>query len=521
MPKWFLPTISEVVMLSDPAWARPEAVTGGSEVHFAKNTVAQQRAQREWQGAIAALTRLLQQTLPASISPAELPQALLLTGPVPILSDRSLLPRLSTWTMSTTAFNLTTLLPFRSLPGQAKQAEVVESKAFTILPLIPGDPLANEQFCFVLTPRFSLVVVLGEGWKGEPVLLFSFLPEAIERTWEILRPRVLMLSAQHLATLDQIVQNLAPIAPDYHTVMQFSRWLLEYLPEPREENRPLRVEVPQRETGAVTTPTPTTDVDPEPVPVTAKSLDVELLQAIAHEVRTPLTTIRTLTRSLLRRTDLPPSVIQRLESINHECNEQIDRFGLIFRAVELETAAATHPPLSLTRTSLAQVLQQVVPQWQKQAAQRGLVLNVALPPIMPAVVSDPNLLDKALTGLVERFTRNLPAGSHIQVDAALAGDQLKLQLQSQVEAPPPNASCQEATPNPAVSVQQVSQSPLKSLGQLLMFQPETGSLTLNLAATKNLFQSLGGKLTVRERPQQGEILTVYLPLEGSSNVIEV
>jgi len=57
---------------------------------------------------------------------------------------------------------------------------------------------------------------------------------------------------------------------------------------------------------------------------------------------------------------------------------------------------------------------------------------------------------------------------------------------------------------------------LRSLGQLLMFQPETGTLSLNLAVTKSLFQALGGKLIVRDRPQQGEVMTVFLPLEMSS-----
>jgi hypothetical protein len=38
---------------------------------------------------------------------------------------------------------------------------------------------------------------------------------------------------------------------------------------------------------------------------------------------------------------------------------------------------------------------------------------------------------------------------------------------------------------------------LQALGPLLMFQPETGSLSLNLAVTKNLFQAIGGKLTMR------------------------
>ena len=47
-----------------------------------------------------------------------------------------------------------------------------------------------------------------------------------------------------------------------------------------------------------------------------------------------------------------------------------------------------------------------------------------------------------------------------------------------------------------------------------MFQPETGSLSLNLEVTKNMFQALGGKLTVRQRPRQGEELTIFLPLNN-------
>jgi len=511
LPKWFLPTISEVVMLSDPAWATSEAANQAHHKTSSATSAAQQKkAQREWQGAIAALTQLLNQKL-ATQNAADTPDALIISGPTPILSDAALIPRLSTWVFNANAFNLSAFLPFRSLPGHSsKQAEVVEESTSQTLPLIPGDPLASEQFCLVLSPTFSLVFVLGTGWNDEPVFLFSFLPEVVERTWEILRPRILMLSANHLEPLDRLIHTFAPIAPDYHTVMQFTRRLLEHLPAQREESPAVRIEVPQAESSEIHLDH-TDQLSPEELLATAKALDVELLQAIAHEVRTPLTTIRTLTRSLLRRKDLPDSVIQRLQSIDHECSEQIDRFGLIFRAVELETTAAQQTAMSLTRTSVAQVLQQLIPQWQKQANQRGLVLDVVLPPAMPAVVSDPTLLDKALTSLIERFTRNLPAGSHIRVDAALAGDQLKLQLQSQPQSHADDKHVGHG----------FGRSPLKSLGQMLMFQPETGSLSLNMAVTKNLFQSLGGKLIVRDRPQQGEVMTVYLPLEASSNIIEV
>ena len=64
--------------------------------------------------------------------------------------------------------------------------------------------------------------------------------------------------------------------------------------------------------------------------------DLNLLEAITHEVRTPLATIRTLIRSLLRRKDLADVVVNRLRQIDVECSEQIDRFGLIFHAAELQ-----------------------------------------------------------------------------------------------------------------------------------------------------------------------------------------
>jgi hypothetical protein len=206
-------------------------------------------------------------------------------------------------------------------------------------------------------------------------------------------------------------------------------------------------------------------------------------------------------------------VLRRLGIIDRECSEQIDRFGLIFRAVELETANAQQFPMSLIRTSLSEVFQQSIPRWQQQASQRHMTLDVVLPQKMPTVVSDPTMLDQALTSLIERFTRNLPAGSHIRVEMTLAGDQLKLQLQSH-----PDAACHGVgRDNTTASFRH---SAAKSLGQMLTFQPETGSLSLNLAATKNLFQAIGGKLTVKHRPKQGEVMTVYLPLELGSSPLE-
>ncbi|NJK34875.1 MAG: hypothetical protein HC919_07935 [Oscillatoriales cyanobacterium SM2_2_1] len=76
--------------------------------------------------------------------------------------------------------------------------------------------------------------------------------------------------------------------------------------------------------------------------------EVDILQAMSHEVRTPLATIRTLIRSIMRRS-IAPEIQQRLEQADRECSQQIDRFNLIFAAVgsPQERAIAPNPLRSM------------------------------------------------------------------------------------------------------------------------------------------------------------------------------
>lgn len=469
MTEWIFPTLSEILALND------ETLTPIGEKPTAQLSTAQKRlrAEREWFGAIAALETMLQQSQTES-------GALVVSGPLPVLSASALIEHLTAW--SFTADVLLNGFAFQLPP--ADPACTIEHST-DILSLLPGDPLAAEPFCLAMTDEFSLIMVLGEAENGDPAFLFSFDPDVVERVWQTLRLRVVLMNPAHLEQWDQ--QYISPAAPNYKLVTQFNRFLLSHLPEPVAELEKQTVRDYEASSPSV-----------EPQPESFKGMDVELLQAIAHEVRTPLTTIRTLTRLLLRRRDLPPDVMKRLEIIDRECSEQIDRFGLIFRAVEIETSATNLS--SLAPTSLMQVIEQSIPRWQKQASQRNLTLDVILPSQLPTVVSDPTMLDQALTSLIDRSARSLPAGSRIQVEVSLAGHQLKLQLRSLVQEAHYDG-CSARMPL------------LKSLGRVLMFQPETGTLSLNLNVTKNLFQALGGKLIVREHPEQGEVFTLFLPLE--------
>lgn len=533
MYKWYLPTLSEVLA--------PIEIDRGEGMFAAQQRL---QAEREWCGAIAALNKLLHARLQpptAKTSCKPLFQGLVLAGPLPILETPELVASLSTWTFTVNPLGAATWMPFQLLPSSAQQAFTVPTGGAS-LSVMPNDPLAAEQFCLALTPEFSLVLVLGEDGQGNPAFLFSFDPDMVNQSWQTLRGRLLFTNPESLRELDRQVEKFAPLAPDYRLVSQFSRLMLANLPQiadwdlsdgdgkgkqvvlqdsvsaravTREVLKPVSFIAPdqstlvdsvfsrERETAQRNGRAKNTFASPDGLGREAESFDKELLQAIAHEVRTPLTTIRTLTRLLLKRKDLNPDVLKRLQAIDQECTEQIDRFNLFFKAVEVEKANTKQPITPLAPISLAQIFQQNVPRWQQQASQRNLTLEVRLPQKLPMVVTDPTMLDQVLSGLIDRIIHTLSPGSHIQVQVTLAGHQLKLQFESQ-----PQANAEGAH-----NLGEVLMSPLKSLGQLLMFQPETGNLSLNLSVTKNLFQALGGKMTVKQRPQQGEVLTIFLPLE--------
>jgi signal transduction histidine kinase len=356
-----------------------------------------------------------------------------------------------------------------------------------------------------------------------PAFLFSFEPEVVEEAWRSLQARIVLTNPDPLVKLEALVEQYYPVIPDYRTVTQFSRLLLKRLskvqdavsevtPVSHTSRREARSEVSKQEDSLLLAGVSSLSYSDEVIVPPAFSSqddnssprpDVELLKAFAHEVRTPLTTIRTLTRLLLKRCDLAIDVIKRLKIIDHECTEQIDRMELLFRAAELETSTVKPSSAHLTAMSLDQVLQQSIPRWQQSANRRNLTLDVVLPQQLPMVVSDPIMLDQVLTGLIENFTRSLAAGSHIQVQVIPAGDQLKLQLLTQAQ---PGESGMVEFPTSTNS--EVSWATTD-------FPPETGNISLNFAATKHLFQAIGGKLIVRQRPHQGEVVTIFLPMDVS------
>jgi hypothetical protein len=375
-----------------------------------------------------------------------------------------------------------------------------------VVPLMPRDPMADEQFLCLVTPAFAAIALQGKRPDTDrPGVTFSFDPEVLQRFWGALRLRLQKVRPDALDLWDAIPEEYPFLPPHYRVLSHFSNLLMssahDRLPsagirwEPQLFLMPAATEPQPNATGkakhhaSAVRRTPAASDAPEPVTLSEQ----ELLRAIAHEVQTPLATIRTLTRLLLRRSDLTPMVRKYVKDIERECTEQIDRFGLFFRATELDSNK-----VNLQSTSLADLLAQNSVRWQEQVERRGSTLELDLPEVMPSVVSDPTTLLTVLTGTIDRLARSASPGSHIRVKLLDAGEQVKLQIQ--VDAPTEEETLEgEAGAQP------------QALGQWLVLQPDTGALSLSIPMTQHLFRALGAYLTVRHPARKGEILTIYLP----------
>jgi len=447
---------------------------------------------RQWWAALATL----QEDLLAPGPGAD--RGVWLAAPLPALYEPRLLQRLQGWVWAPAGVEQ--LLPSGPalLPGRHRKGQRDGCHGFRRLPLQAGD--GTDPLLLLITPAVQVALAL-DGPPQARRLIVRFDAEVLAGALQLLVQRLQQDNPEAASTLAGALQALGPLDNAPELALRFWPRLAERLAAiaPSVTLQPLASRRPEPD-GRAAGRSGESSGEPSGEP----SGELALLEALTHEVRTPLATIRTLIRSLLRRRELSALVRQRLEQIDSECSEQIDRFGLIFLAAELQRQPGRGQPLAaseLARTDLSRLLEAMEALWQRQLARRDLRLQLRIRPGLPPVLSDPTRLETMLGGLMDRFCRGLPSGSLVRISLQPAGSRLKLRLSSEATgAEMVQLAGEDREGSEAVAAGRV--------GAVLSWNPATGSLQLSGEATRQLFHRLGGRLTERG----GGSLTVFFPL---------
>ena len=167
-PDWILSNLSGILHRRQDSGGENPATVRDSQQTTEAYSRGRLKAQGEWCGAIAALESLLLELVVKGTGNREpgtgngysqdtttddrFYQGVLLSGPTAVLRRADLATCFYQGIFRQQATQNQALM---SSPHQ----EAIASSA--TLPLLPADPLTAEQFCLVLTPWFSLLVVVG------------------------------------------------------------------------------------------------------------------------------------------------------------------------------------------------------------------------------------------------------------------------------------------------------------------------------------------------------------------------
>ena len=147
----------------------------------------------------------------------------------------------------------------------------------------------------------------------------------------------------------------------------------------------------------------------------------QLMGDVAHELRTPLTAIKGWTEGLMD--GVLPAEPATFQQIHREA-DRLQR--LVADLQELSRVEAGAFELHLRPVSVGELLEATVARLGRQFEEKGVALEVDLPPDLPPVPADEDRIGQVLLNLVGNGLQYTPAGGRVRVTACRQGNEVHI-----------------------------------------------------------------------------------------------
>ena len=216
-----------------------------------------------------------------------------------------------------------------------------------------------------------------------------------------------------------------------------------------------------------------------------------ILQAVSHDLRTPLSSIKAAVSSL-RQSDVtwsPADVKEFLETIETESDRLNSVIGNLLDMSRLQAKA-----LRMVMRPLG--LEEIVPRALEGIRDKKRLLDVDIPEGLPRVVADPTLLERAIANIIDNANTWSPIEQPVRVFASEVGDFVELRV------------VDRGVGIPSGERENVF-LPFRRRGDV---GPRSG-LGLGLAVAKGFVEAMKGTLELDDTPGGGLTVVVRLPKE--------
>jgi signal transduction histidine kinase len=212
----------------------------------------------------------------------------------------------------------------------------------------------------------------------------------------------------------------------------------------------------------------------------------EMAAAVAHGLRNPLASLRAAAQ-LVRRHPEAPSAREHLDAIITE----VDRLD---RRISHLLSFSRPAPFRPMAEHLPRLVEGLLPAFAEPVRERGVALEVDLPPTLPEVRVDPMQLEQALVELVSNALDAMPRGGRLRIGARASNG-----------AGPAEVAIEVSDTGGGI--------PEHLLGSVCepFFTTRQDGTGLGLAIAKRYVEQNGGKLEIESRPGSGTTIRVRLP----------
>ena len=220
-------------------------------------------------------------------------------------------------------------------------------------------------------------------------------------------------------------------------------------------------------------------------------LKSEFVAEASHELRTPLTSLQLGLNLVLEH---PESLSERQREILTLCRDDGERLARLSRELldlsRLETGQRVPRLVGLAAGPL---LEGAVAPLRLQVEARGLTLEAAVPPELPAVVADRAQIERVISNLVTNAARATPPGGRVTVSAVARADAVAVSVTDTGAGIPPEY--------------------LSRIFEPFVQVPDTpkGGAGLGLTICRRIVEAHGGRITVQSSPGMGSVFTFTLP----------
>lgn len=262
----------------------------------------------------------------------------------------------------------------------------------------------------------------------------------------------------------------------------------------------------------------------------------KFLNTVAHDLRTPLASIRTYADMILMYRDEPSEVHEEFLNI---IIQESDRLGnLISNLLNLARIESGTAQYERKPVDLRELINHFISVYRGQADPLDISLTAGIPEDLPEIVGDRNGLGQVIANLFSNAVKYTPPGGEIRVDVKLDPGSSILDAGfwiGQARRPAPTSSIEYQEIYVSVSdtgigiPEQYHDKIFERFGRV---ETEEGAVKegigLGLAIAKQIVEHHGGRIWVESEEGKGSCLTFTLPvdsgkqehviLEGEANV---